>query len=335
MARIFVTGGTGCIGASTVHHLLRQPDTERVIAASRTGDTRSLQIWLGGELDPRLVLRRLDLADAEALRTALEEERPTHLVHLGALQSPACEADRWLGMAVNVGGTLRLLETIEELALPLQRFVFASSAAVYGRRNRYAGPTVPEDAPLAPPNFYGVWKVAGEHLLALFHERTGIPTVSLRLNTTFGPGRDQGKTSAPTRALKLVAWGAHERRAIPFRMPYRGRENYHFVDDVGVHFAAVCLQKWQGCDAFNIKGRTIGVDEFLVLAQVIANERGWSPFCDLGIADDATPNLFVCDLDDRAIDAAFPGLPRTDIDEGIRRSLDIFAHQAQAGTLPL
>ncbi len=335
MARIFMTGGTGCIGAATVHHLLQQPETEQVWVTSRTCDTRLLEIWLGGDLDKRLVLRTVDLAEADAMRAALHEAQPTHLIHLGALQSPACDANRWLGMTVNVGGTMLLLETITQLQLPLKRFVFASSAAVYGKRSRYPQPTVSENVPLEPPNFYGVWKVAGEQLLALFHERTGIPVVSLRLNTTFGPGRDQGKTAAPTTALKTLAKGAYEQRAIPFRMPYRGRENYHYVEDVGHHFAAACLRDWQGCGAFNIRGRTIGVDEFLALALVVAEERGWTPFCDLAIADDADPNLFVCDLDDQAIDVAFPGLPRTDIDEGIRRSLAFFDSQARKGTLRL
>ncbi len=63
---------------------------------------------------------------------------------------------------------------VAELETPLKRFVFASSGAVYGKRAMYPAATVAEDAQLAPPNLYGVWKVAGEHLASLFHQKTGI-----------------------------------------------------------------------------------------------------------------------------------------------------------------
>ena len=46
---------------------------------------------------------------------------------------------------------------------------------------------------------------------------------------------------------------------------------------------------------------------------------------DLGIAEDASPTIFVCDLDDSAIQTAFPGVPRTSLEEGIRMSLEAFS----------
>ena len=62
--------------------------------------------------------------------------------------------------------------------------------------------------PLAPPNHYGIWKLAGEHLARFFYDNTKVPTVSaLRINTTYGKGRDKGKTSAPTNALKGNCYG--------------------------------------------------------------------------------------------------------------------------------
>ena len=192
----------------------------------------------------------------------------------------------------------------------------------------YDSATVPENAQLAPPNLYGVWKVAGEHLASLFHEKTGIPTVSLRLNTTFGPGRDQGTTSAPTKVMKSLAVGAHQGKPIACQMPYEGRENYHYVEDVGAHFAGVCMLPFEGCQPFNIKGRTIEVTGFLDAIQQVACDLGIEDFLETGIAPTATPNLFICDLEDSAIDERFPGLPRTDIVEGIRKTLAVFQNQA-------
>jgi nucleoside-diphosphate-sugar epimerase len=286
MARIFITGGTGCIGASTVQQLLLHEEVEQLLVVTRSSNPRILHLWLGEALDRRIELTAADIGDAKAIQQLLSDFQPTHVIHLGALQSPACDADPRLGMLVNVEGTLNLFQAASELAAPLKRFVFASSAAVYGKRSMYPDATVPEDATLAPPNLYGVWKVAGEHLAALFHQQTGVPVVSLRLNTTFGPGRDQGRTSAPTVALKSIALGAHEGRVIPHRMPYRGRENYHYVQDVGAHFAGAALLPFSGIANLNIKGQTIEVAEFLQIASTVAQEMGIGEYCDLGLVED-------------------------------------------------
>jgi len=341
MSKIFITGGTGCIGASTIHKLLTDYDSEieTIIIVSRTGDPKLMKIWLGDKIDElvqsgKLQFVSVDIGDSEALEKSLNEHQPNRIMHLGALQSPDCDSTPAKGVEINVLGTLNLFSAVEKLESEVDRFVFASSAAVYGKRAMYPDDIIGEDETLAPPNYYGVWKVAGEHLAALFHERSGIATVSLRLNTTYGPGRDRGKTSAPTVALKSIAAGSKSGSALPFRMPYQGRENYHYVEDVGAHFAGVCMMPFEGCDAFNIKGKTIPVSDFLASAESVAKEVGLDQI-DLGIEDGAAPNLFICDLDDQKVDTAFPGLPRTPIEEGIRKSLQTFQEHADAGILEL
>ncbi|HEU4419710.1 MAG TPA: SDR family oxidoreductase, partial [Planctomycetota bacterium] len=241
---------------------------------------------------------------------------------------PDCDADPARGLFVNVGGTQVLLEAGERLAVPLQRFVFASSAAVYGPRSLYPGQLVHENDALQPPNRYGVWKLAGEQLCRLFAQRTGVPTVCLRLNTTYGKGRDRGRTAAPTTAMKHVAACAARGTVSTFSMPYRGRENYHFVEDVGASFAAATTASFEGFSVFNIRGTTVEVAAFLALIEKVAAELGMAAGCKLAIASDATENLFVSDLDDRAIQARFPHLPFTPLADGVRRSLLEFQRAA-------
>ena len=215
----------------------------------------------------------------------------------------------------------------------LERFVFASSAAVYGMRSMYSQEIIPEDVPLAPPNHYGIWKLAGEHVARLFYDNTKVPTVCLRLNTTYGKGRDKGKTSAPTNALKAIAMGSVSGELMPFEMPYQGRENYHFVEDVGAQFAAVTIQTFEGFEAFNIQGETIPIKSFLEIAENQAKELGIGDFASLSIVSNAPPNLFICDLDHLKITSTFSNLPMTDISEGIRKSLIEFRAMAEKGTL--
>ncbi len=332
MATILITGGTGCIGSATVYKLLQSSDVEHVIIASRKNDNRTLKLWLNNLWDDRITFETLDISDYDSIARIAKKVNPTHIIHLGALVSPECASNHIKGMEINTGGTMAFFDVAETLPR-LERFVFASSAAVYGRRSMYSQPVIKEDSAPAPPNHYGIWKLAGEHLARLFYELTQIPTVCLRLNATYGIGRDRGLTAAPTTALKSIALGMKRGKPIPFEMPYTGRENYHYVEDVGAHFSACALQPYSGYDNFNIKGETIEVSEFLKIAQEQAEELGYGAFAKLSVSRNAVPNLFVSDLSHDKIDRSFDKLPLTSIPEGIRLSIRKFYELAKDGTL--
>ena len=118
-------------------------------------------------------------------------------------------------------------------------------------------------------------------------------------------------------------------------MPYLGRENYHYVQDVGAHFAACAMQPFTGFGAFNIRGQTHEVTHFLDVARKVAGDMGLANFTDIDIAEDAKANLFVCDLDDNAIQSAFNNLPRAALEEGITKSITDFQTMAKAGILEI
>jgi nucleoside-diphosphate-sugar epimerase len=82
----------------------------------------------------------------------------------------------------NVLTTQRLLEAARSIGL--RRLVYASSSSVYGEAERY--PTTESDLP-RPASPYGVTKLAAEHLCNLYAMSWGIPTVSLRYFTVYGP----------------------------------------------------------------------------------------------------------------------------------------------------
>jgi len=82
----------------------------------------------------------------------------------------------------NVLATQRLLEAATEARAP--GLVYASSSSVYGD-----SPTLPlrEDSPCLPVSPYGVTKLAAEHLGRLYSKTLGLPVVSLRYFTVYGP----------------------------------------------------------------------------------------------------------------------------------------------------
>ena len=319
MARILVTGSTGCIGSSTVDWLLADGVGEivglnRGVPSSESADSR---------------LRHLqgDVTDGDCLRETLREVRPTHVLHLAALQSPECRDHPMRGLDVNLVGTANLFRACAELDSPLERFVFASSGGVYGPRSLYGPEGVLPDAPYQPFNLYGFWKIAGEGMAQAFHQATGTPTVSLRLATTYGPGRDRGFTAAGTRALKAVALG------LPFETPYKGSEHYHFSCDVGAAFGCAVLRPFTGYGAFNLRGESLPIEEFLEFVRQAAEDRGLGDRFKVTIAPEARETPFVYELNDDSTITAFPDMPLTALREGISESLDFFLAAAEKGQL--
>jgi UDP-glucose 4-epimerase len=108
----------------------------------------------------------------------------THVFHLAAQAGvrKSWGRDFQTYTALNVDATQRLLEAC--VGLPLERLVYASSSSVYGDAVEMP---MREDAMVQPVSPYGVTKLAAEHLCHLYAVNHGVPTVSLRYFTVYGP----------------------------------------------------------------------------------------------------------------------------------------------------
>jgi nucleoside-diphosphate-sugar epimerase len=321
MSTVFVSGPTGCIGAATVGHLLDN-GVDEVVGFSRREDFSRIP----PQYHDRIRFIPGDITDEESVREAVRQAEPSAIIHLAAYQTPDCQARPMEGLAVNVLGTANMFKAAASLGESLRRFVFASSAAVYGPRSVYTSESVTADLPYLPPNLYGYWKVAGEGVAQAFFAETGVSTVSLRLATTYGPGRDLGLTSAPTTAIKSAVLGRD------YRLPYHGREHFHFVEDVGAGFSLAAIDPFQGYGAFNLRGRTVPTEVYLTALREACVASGVDGV-DVDVADDATTMPFVCDLDDGATIAAFPRMPLTSLEDGLRMSVNRFQQMVADGTL--
>jgi UDP-glucose 4-epimerase len=108
----------------------------------------------------------------------------THVFHLAAQAGVRKSWGRDFDVYTrnNIEATQRLLEAVA--GVPLERFVYASSSSVYGDEVLLP---MKEDAYLQPLSPYGVSKLAAEHLAHLYWVNHGVPAVSLRYFTVYGP----------------------------------------------------------------------------------------------------------------------------------------------------
>lgn len=324
MANVLVTGGYGCIGSETAKWLLRNSKAAVVVGSRRVSSERSERVFHDVDRS-RLTCLELDVCDESQLLAVLREHQISHVVHLAALQTPDCNAHRNLGLQINLAGTQNLIEAMKASGLALQRYVFASSVAVYGGRREYPPGKVPATAPPNPVNVYGVWKLAGEQISRIFHQDTGVATVCLRPGVLYGPGRDAGLTAAPTTAMKCLALGK------PFQIPFTSRQDYLYAPDVGAAFGMAALEPLTGYGVFTLPSRTLDTPSFVAELRKVAIEMGLAGQFQITIGEQQVP--FICDLEFAAFQGAFPQAPCTELAVAQRSSLAVFQEQIGRGWL--
>lgn len=180
---ILVTGSAGFIGSHTVEALLAQGHRVRgVDCFTDNYDPALKRENVRGVIDhPDHELIEEDLLSADPVALLDGIDRVLHLAGQPGVR------DSWadgFGVYVerNITATQRLLEAARTVGV--ERFAAASSSSVYGDAETYPTPETAVPRPVSP---YGVTKLAAEHLCTLYATNFGVPTVSLRYFTVYGP----------------------------------------------------------------------------------------------------------------------------------------------------
>lgn len=164
-----ITGGAGYIGAHVVRAMAGAG--ERVVVLD------DVSAGVPERLPADIPLIRGSSLDGELLRRVFAEHGVTGVVHLAARKQVGESVEQPLRYyRENVGGLVTLLEAVADAGI--KRFVFSSSAAVYG--NPPDVDLVSEDTPCVPINPYGETKLTGEWLVRAAGQAHGIATVCLR-----------------------------------------------------------------------------------------------------------------------------------------------------------
>ena len=142
----------------------------------------------------------------------------------------------------NIQVTQKLLEAAKDV--PLKKIVFASSSSVYGLT-----PDLPmsETSLLQPLSPYGVTKMAAERLCFLYHKNYGLPAVSLRFFTVYGPGQ------RPDMAFHKFFKAILEGQRITLYGDGRQTRDFTYVDDI-VEANVAALHKGRAGQVYNVGG---------------------------------------------------------------------------------
>jgi nucleoside-diphosphate-sugar epimerase len=176
--RALVTGGAGFIGSHIVDALIRRGIEVCVVDDMSTGDVANIQQHVGNPM--------FNLIEADIRRINKTRGIPQRLdvvFHEAAIASvPKSVDDPMLVHDVNVNGSLQVMSFCAQRKV--KRFVFASSAAVYGAVTR---PPAKEEDLCAPGSPYGASKLAVENYMHAYRSTYGLETVALRYFNVYGP----------------------------------------------------------------------------------------------------------------------------------------------------
>ena len=183
--RALVTGVAGFVGSNLARALVDQGhDVVGLDCLTDYYEVRIKEQNLAGLVDDHFTFVRGDLNEVDLEQLLAGADWVFHQAG-----QPGVRMSWGRDFAVyerqNITATQRLLEAARRSG-SLKRLVYASSSSVYGDAETFPTRETDRPQPLSP---YGVTKLAAEHLCSLYAANFGVPTVSLRYFTVYGPGQ--------------------------------------------------------------------------------------------------------------------------------------------------
>ncbi len=319
--RYLVTGAMGCVGAWAIKRLL---DEElHVSSYDLSADRYRLETIMDDDAIASINFISGDITDLDAFSRAVNDNDITHILHLAAMQVPLVRADPVLGARVNLVGTTVVFETARQLQELVQNVVFASSFGVYGEPEAYPPGPLAHDAKLLPPTLYGVFKQCNEGTASVYWRENALHSTGIRPCVVYGPGRDQGWTSTPTKAMLAAALGR------PYHITYGGTLVYHHADDVAAALITASRTRLEGAPVFNIGGSTVSMEEIVAAIDEVV------PGSAASISFDPTPLPHPSSADDSALNQALGPLAYRPLVQGVRDTIATFRKAIDRGRLDI
>ncbi|MFC6294686.1 NAD-dependent epimerase/dehydratase family protein [Lactiplantibacillus daoliensis] len=197
--KALVTGGAGFIGSHLVDYLVKQGFEVIVVDDLSMGKIDNIE-----NIDI-VKLYVEDVRNQDFMRGLLLRERFDYIYYLAAVASVADSIERPEEThEINHNAVLKMLEFIRCSNLSIKKFLFTSSAAVYGNLSELPKR---EDSRVDPLSPYAIDKYATERYVLTYGELYGLPTVCVRFFNVYGPRQNpsspySGVLSILTNCLK-------------------------------------------------------------------------------------------------------------------------------------
>jgi nucleoside-diphosphate-sugar epimerase len=310
---VLITGGVGLVGSRLARRLLQLGCD--VLLVDSLGDNFGGNLHNIADFRDEVRLNISDIRDRHGLRVLVQDRSfifnlAGQTSHQDSMEAP------FEDLEINCTAQLSLVETCRRVN-PDARIVFASTRQVYGRPQYLP---VDERHPIRPVDVNGVNKAAGESYHLLYHSAYGLRTTVLRMTNTYGPGM----RIKDARQIFLGIWIRRLLEGEPLEV-WGGDQlrDFAYVDDAVDAFIAAALCPATEGKVLNVGGSPpISLRE---LAQRLVALNGGGTY-DIR---DFPPDRRRIDIgdyytDDGAFRAMTGWAPATELDAGLRATLDYY-----------
>jgi nucleoside-diphosphate-sugar epimerase len=298
---ILVTGASGFVGGALVRRLVGEG--KKVHLLLRSGSSRQRLEGVSG-----LCIHEGDLRDADRVDVVVSEIRPRIIYHCAVYGGFSFQSDTAAIFDTNLIGTIHLLQACERVGFDL--FINTGSSSEYGIKN------IPmrEDAVAEPLGDYATAKCASTMFCRSEALLKGLPVVTLRLFSPFGPWDDQRRLIPYL--IRSLAAGEAPRLSIP-----RSVRDYIFIDDVLDLYRSVTDAAVVPGEVYNAgSGRQHTIGEVAdILHRIIGGPK---PVWGEGRPHRPEPEMWVADVSKSV--AAFGWHPSTTLEDGLQRTVEWF-----------
>lgn len=234
--KILVTGGCGFIGSAVIRHAIRRSGHD-IVNLDKLTYAASPEALEEAANDPRHVLERGDICDAEKVAGVFARHRPDAVLHLAA----ETHVDRSIDgpadfVTTNVFGTFTMLQAArayyETLTAPAKarfRFVHVSTDEVFGSLG-LGDPAFSERSAYDPRSPYSASKAAADHFAAAWGHTFGLPVITTNCSNNYGPWQ------FPEKLIPLILLRARKSESLPVYGRGENIRDWLHVDD---HAAAL------------------------------------------------------------------------------------------------
>lgn len=176
---ILVTGGAGFIGSHLTDALLDEGHHVTILDNLITGKRDNLP-----EYHQNMTFIEGDIGDATLVSKIMQNmDMVFHLAACVSVQKSVEEPE--YSKSVNIDGFFTILEAAK--AVNIKKFIFASSAAVYGNPHSFP---IKETDNIAPTSPYGLEKRVGEQYLQLYTDMYELDFIAARFFNVYGARQD-------------------------------------------------------------------------------------------------------------------------------------------------
>jgi nucleoside-diphosphate-sugar epimerase len=213
MSKIIVTGASGFVGANLVKKIINK--NEIYIFTRKESDT-----WRLNDIKSEINVQTINFENKNKIQSVVNKIKPDYVFHLATYGGYPFQQNIEKTVGSNVINSINLMQALTEYG-KLEKFINIGSSSEYGPKTKPMKETNLAE-PLLP---YGITKLTQTYFAKYFFTKFGLPSVTLRLFSVYGPLEEPGRLiyDIITHTLKNKKLKLFSKKA---------KRDFIFVDDV-------------------------------------------------------------------------------------------------------